>query len=185
MEMAMYRASTRILAGIVFISSTAGLVPQVAYAEPVCSNGTIAVGATEKFTFNLDSSMRAHFTLDADKQDVAMQIVDDAKNVACRTSLPNPGHQTCGWMPVDGAVYTVNIIRPLATDLIDASADVIPIADDSGDGANVGQGSAAGSSTQGGNTDDPLAGGSGAPVVVVDSTGVADAGFILCSSQDE
>ena len=126
----MFRAKLNILMGIVLISSTAGVAPQVAYAEPVCSSGVVASGATQTQTFTLDASMRSHFTLEASEQDVALEVVDDANNVACATSLPNPGYQTCGWMPVDGAVYTARIMRPLPTNVANASESPIPVADD-------------------------------------------------------
>ena len=135
----MFRASTRILAGIVVISSTAGIVPEVAYADDVCNAGSIAAGEMQSFPYSLTSSVRAQFTLDSEAQDVVMQITDDSNNVACQTSLPNPGHQTCGWMPAEGASYVVKVLRPLTAS---AAADIAaPAGDDNA--TNNGQGAAA------------------------------------------
>jgi hypothetical protein len=186
MEVAMFRASTRILAGIVLISSAAGFAPEVAYADDVCTSGSIKAGATTTFTYNLDASKRSHFLLDTDQQDVAMQIVDDANNIACQTSLPNPGHQTCGWMPVEGAVYTVTLLRPLATTAADAASAPIPSSDESGEVVNIGQGAAADASASTDNSDSP-ANPAATPVaqVITPMLPPPDATFSLCSSQAE
>jgi hypothetical protein len=181
MEVAMFRAKLNILAGIVLIGSTAGFVPQVAFAEPVCSTGTVASGATQTQTFSLDATMRSHFTLESDQQDVALEVVDEANEVACATSLPNPGFQTCGWQPTEGATYTARIMRPLPTTVANASEDPIPVADDQNESHNVGQGSATATSVS-----DSTAGGSSTnAVVVVNSGPVTDANYTLCSDQSE
>ena len=178
----MFRAKLNILMGIVLISSTAGVAPQVAYAEPVCSSGVVASGATQTQTFTLDASMRSHFTLEASEQDVALEVVDDANNVACATSLPNPGYQTCGWMPVDGAVYTARIMRPLPTNVANASESPIPVADDASASNNVGQGSAADATVEAG-ADSGSA--TSNPVVVTPAVAPAEATYTLCSDQSE
>ncbi len=179
----MYRAKLNILAGIILVSATAGLVPQVAYAEPVCTPGTVASGATQTLTYTLDASMRSHFTLEASEQDVALEVVDDANNVACATSLPNPGFQTCGWMPVEGAVYTARIMRPLPTTVANASESPIPVADSATESNNVGQGSASDiSATESTEAQSSVA---EQPVVVQSAATAAEASFTLCSDQSE
>ncbi len=177
----MFRTKLNILLGIALIGSTAGVAPQVAYATPVCSTGTVASGAIQTQTFTLDSTMRSHFTLESDQQDVALEVVDDAHNVACATSLPNPGFQTCGWMPEDGAVYTARIMRPLPTTVANASEQPIPVADDTTESNNVGQGSATDSSVE--TSGD--AGTTNEPVVVVAAAATAAANYTLCSDQSE
>jgi len=179
----MFRAKLNILVGIVLISSTAGVAP-VALADPVCTSGAVASGATQTQTFSLDSSMRSHFTLTSDQQDVVMEVVDDSNNVACATALPNPGYQTCGWVPANGAIYTARIIRPLPTTVANASESPIPVADDSHESNNVGQGSAAAVSVTSSaeaasaTSTDPI-------VVVVPTTAAVDANYTLCSDQSE
>ena len=178
----MFRAKLNTLLGIVLISSAAGVAPQAAYAQPVCSSGVVASGATQTQTFTLDASMRSHFTLEASEQDVVLEVIDDANNVACATSLPNPGYQTCGWMPVDGATYTARVLRPLPTTVANASESPIPVADSASASNNVGQGSASDSSVE----DGADSGSSTAnPVVVVAQGAPAEATYTLCSDQSE
>lgn len=182
----MFRTKLNILASIVLISSTAALGSQEASAEPVCSTGTLASGAAKTQTFTLDASMRSHFTLETDQQDVALEIVDDARNVACATALPNPGFQTCGWMPVEGAVYTARILRPLPTTAANVADAPIPAADDETASHNIGQGSAADASESSASADDGQSGNNATPVVVVAApTATVDANYTLCSDQSE
>ena len=139
MEKAMFGARTRILAGIALIGSTAALVPEAAIADGICSSGAVAAGGVQSFNYNLDSSLRAQFTLDTAATDVAMQIVDNSNNVACQTALPNPGHQSCSWTPIGGVTYTVNVLRPVAQQAADpaASAPVESISTNIGQGADT------------------------------------------------
>jgi hypothetical protein len=172
----MFRTKLNILAGIVLIGSTV-----TAYAEPVCSNGTIGSGATQTLTYNLDASMRSHFTLESDQQDVVLEIADDAGNVACVTSLPNPGYQTCGWQPAEGATYTAKILRPLPTTVANASDAAIPEADDDSQSNNVGQGSPSDASVADENTTATTE-----QVVLIEAAAMApDANYTLCSDQSE
>jgi len=178
----MFRTKLNILVGIVLISSSAGIAP-AAYAEPACTTKFLASGETLALNYTLDPAMRAHFTMEADQQDVVLEIVDGSNNVACATSLPNPGYQTCGWQPTGGALYTARIMRPLPTTVANASEDPIPLADSDNESINVGQGSAASSSVT--STDTSASTGSAAPIVVVPTAAAAQAKFTLCSDQSE
>lgn len=179
----MFRTKLNILAGIVLISSTVGLVPQMAYAEPVCTEGTVETGATQVQTFTLDASMRSHFTLETNQQDVVLEVMDDERNVTCATSLPNPGFQTCGWQPVQGAVYTARVMRPLPTTVANATDQPIPDADTATASNNVGQGSAAATSVT--ETTTSTAAGAVTPVVLESADTPVIANYTLCSDQSE
>ena len=184
----MSRASTKILVGIALISSIAGSFPQAAYAEPICNSATLAVGGSHSFEFAIDDTMRAHFTLESDQQDVALQINDQDGNIVCKTALPNPGYQTCGWMPEAGATYSVATLRPFATNLVDASAEVIASGETEG-ATNIGQGSGGGSSQGGTEGENVAAAGSeteGSVAQIVEPVlAAADATITVCNSQEE
>ena len=132
----MLRGSKKILVGIVLLSSVSGLAPEIAFAEDVCNAGSVESGANQSFNFTLDSSVRAQFILDTVAPDVSMTIVDSTGAVACQTSLPNPGHQSCGWMPSGDGLYTVEVARAAAT------TPVVSTSSDDEDAAppNIGQG---------------------------------------------
>lgn len=132
----MLRGRKKILVGIVLLSSVSALAPEIAYAEDVCNAGSVDSGASQSFTFTLDSSVRAQFILDTLATDVSMSIVDSTGAVACKTSLPNPGHQSCGWMPSGDGLYTVDVTRTAAaTPVVSTSSD-----DEDAAPANIGQG---------------------------------------------
>lgn len=114
----MLLAKSRILAGIAIVSVVAVSVPQAAYAvgcadgsAPV-SGGSIASGGIQPFGLLTDSSQLAKYTLVSTATDLAMQVIDDQQNTVCDTALSGAGNPTCSWMPVSGASYTVQVMRP-------------------------------------------------------------------------
>ena len=116
-------AGARILAGIVVVGVVAVAVSETANAQTV-NSGSVANGGLQSFNYTLDPTQWAQFELDSTAADLTMLVVDDQNSIVCQTSMPNSGNQNCGWMPVAGVVYTVQVQRPASEAAIAAAAAV-------------------------------------------------------------
>ena len=104
-------AGVRILSRIVLVGAVFAAEPEVAFAQS-CNGGSANPGDVLPVTLSLDNSQLAQYTLDSAATDISMLIVDDQSNVACDTSMVSANHLSCNWMPVPGATYTVQVMRP-------------------------------------------------------------------------
>lgn len=113
-------AGARILTGIMMAGVAALAQPEAAFAQ-ACNGGSANVGDVQPFTPAISYSQLAQFTLDSSGADITMLVVDDQNNVACDASAVMASHLSCNWMPVQGASYTVQVMRP-APDVADPNA---------------------------------------------------------------
>ena len=140
-------ARARILTGIMVVGVVAFGGPVAAQAASV-NTGTVADGGLVSFTPAIDNEQWAQFELDSAATDLTMQVVDDQNNVICQTSLPNSGTQICGWMPTNGAAYTVQVMRPASAAAIAAASAAVdpnavaPVSFEAGTTADSGLGGA-------------------------------------------
>ena len=104
-------AGAKFLTGIMVAGVVALAQPGAAFAQ-VCNSGTANAGDVQPFTPAIDYSQLAQFTLDSSGSDITMLVVDDQNNVACDASAIAASHLSCNWMPVQGASYTVQVMRP-------------------------------------------------------------------------
>jgi hypothetical protein len=104
-------AGARILTGIMLVGAVAAAQPGIAYAQS-CNGGSANAGDVQPFNPTIDYTQLAQFTLDSAGADITMLVVDDQNNVACDASAIMASHLSCNWMPVQGASYTVQVMRP-------------------------------------------------------------------------
>jgi len=129
-------AGARILAGIAVVGAVAFGGPQAAEAD-VVGQGSLALGGLVTFTPAVDSTQFAQFEVNSSATDLTMMVSDDQNTIVCQTTVTTLGSQSCGWVPVSGANYTVYVMRPASADAI-AAAQAATVSPDAGsDGANV------------------------------------------------
>ena len=117
-------AVARILSGIVVVGAVAFGGAGAAQAQAltqVVGQGSLALGGLMTFTPPVDTTQFAQFEVDTTATDMTIMVTDDQHNIVCQTSLPNSSTQTCGWLPVSGASYTVSVMRPASAEAIAAA----------------------------------------------------------------
>jgi len=113
-------AGAKILTGIMLVGAVVAAQPGIAYAQS-CNSGSANVGDVQPINPTIDYTQLAQFTLDSSGADITMLVVDDQNNVACDASAIAASHLSCNWMPVQGASYTVQVMRP-APAVVDPNA---------------------------------------------------------------
>lgn len=178
----MLRAKSRILAGIAIVSVVAASVPEAAFATEGCNSGSIAVGGIQSFNPVIDNADLAKFSLVTDASGLTMQVIDDQNTTICDTAIWVGGNPTCSWVPVVGASYTVQVLRPASPAVLESAA--APSAPAGGSSSSSSSSSSSASSSAGTSSSAPPAEGDN---VAVDGTqpgvGGPEATFDVCSVQ--
>ena len=183
----MLRAKSRILAGIAIVSIVAASVPEAAFATEGCSSGSVAVGGIQSFNPAIEDPNLATFKLVSDVSGLTMQVIDEQSTTICDTAIYAGGSPTCSWVPVVGASYTVQVLRPASPAVLEsAAAPSAPTGGTSSSSSSSASSSSSSSSSDSGSASAPPAEGDN---VAVDGTqpgvGGPEVSFEVCSVLSE